>query len=106
MPFRILNKCVKFCPLFQGFTKLRLTENMRVNKDDKAAAEFRKWLWDVGNGLNYLPVPNHPEILSDRVEIPLGLMAKDMADLLEFTFPASAMADPLKGKSTSKPTHL
>ena len=75
---------------------------MRVTADNPRAEEFRQWLWDIGNGLNYLPMPNNPEILSERVEIPEELMAKDMSDLLEFTFPMEAMADPLKGKSISK----
>jgi len=51
---------------------------MRVTADNPRAEEFRQWLWDIGNGLNYLPMPNNPEILSERVEIPEELMAKDV----------------------------
>jgi hypothetical protein len=76
---------VRFSELFADFHKLKLTENMRV---DRESVEFRQWLWDVGNGLNYIQGTN-------KIRIDEDMRVKDLDELIDFVFPPETLADPL-----------
>ena len=74
--------------LFADFHTLKLTENMRVDRD---SVDFRNLLWKIGNGLNFVKGTN-------KIQVDEDMRVKDLDELIEFVFPASALADPIGRK--------
>ena len=78
-----VTSCLKYAQMWQNFTVLTLTTNMRVETLGRGTAEaeevhsFSEWLLDVGAGLD------------DKVEIPdnMKINANDLASLVQHAFP-------------------
>lgn len=75
---------VKNSPLFQIFTTVRLTKNLRLDKGQERYSNFIK---KVATG--WL---NDPE---DRVQIPKDICLHSSEELINFVFPDRLLKDPL-----------
>jgi hypothetical protein len=78
-----LDASVKNSDFFQRFETFRLTQNMRVGP---AEVTYRKYLKQIGCGTTVFG--------KDQIELPAEMCSENLEDVIDFVFPAHALADP------------
>ncbi|TMS34340.1 hypothetical protein L596_001962 [Steinernema carpocapsae] len=82
-----ISASIRKSDLFKKFEHLRLTQNMRL---DKNQASFAKWLDELGNGTNIIPNSD------GCVQVPEETSVNNLNSLIDFCYPNNCLSDPVK----------
>ncbi|TKR63214.1 hypothetical protein L596_027070 [Steinernema carpocapsae] len=86
-----ISASIRKSDLFKKFEHLRLTQNMRL---DKNQASFAKWLDELGNGTNIIPNSD------GCVQVPEETSVNNLNSLIDFCYPNNCLSDPVTGLMT------
>ncbi|TKR96847.1 hypothetical protein L596_010806 [Steinernema carpocapsae] len=81
-----ISASIRKSDLFKKFEHLRLTQNMRL---DKNQASFAKWLDELGNGTNIIPNSD------GCVQVPEETSVNNLNSLIDFCYPNNCLSDPV-----------